>query len=101
MPKDLISVDHISGLKCDDTNDSQVRLPLFLRLVRGLEVLRFRFLLDPDLDPESHPKELESESCGSGSTLDPNQSDPNQSEMIIYLALFWDQYIKVGPISVI
>ena len=73
-----------------------------------LEVLRFRFLLDPDLDPESHPKELESESCGSGSTLDRNQAldpdplvDPNPSGMMIYLALFWDHYIKVGPISVI
>ena len=78
-----------------------------------LEVLRFRFLLDPDLDPESHPKELESESCGSGSTLDPNSAldpdpamdpdplvDPNPSGMIIYLAVFWDHYINsVGPIS--
>ena len=71
-----------------------------------LEVLRFRFLLDPDLDPESHPKELESESCGSGSTLDPNPAldpdplvDPNTSGMIIYLALFG--IIILGPITVI
>ena len=71
-----------------------------------LEVLRFRFLLDPDLDPESHPKELESESCGSGSTLDPNPAldpdplvHPNTSGMIIYLALFG--IIILGPITVI
>ena len=82
MPKDLISVDHISGLKCDDTNDSQVRLPLFLRLVRGLEVLRFRVFFDPDLDLESHPKELESESCGSGTTLDLGSGSSSGSKSI-------------------
>ena len=45
-----------------------------------LEVLRFHFLLDPDLDLESHLKEPESESHGSGSTLDLEpHPDPDQS----------------------
>ena len=38
-----------------------------------LEVLRFHFLVDPDPEPESHPKEPELESLGSGSVL---ESDP-------------------------
>ena len=78
------------------------------KMVNNRGVTKFRFLLDPDLDLESHPKELELKSCGSGSTLDSNPAldpdplvDPNPSGMIIYLALFWDHYIIVGPISVI
>ena len=45
-----------------------------------LEVLRFHFLVDPDPEPESHPKEPELESCGYGSKvdLDPH-SDPEPS----------------------
>ena len=38
-----------------------------------IEVLRFHFLVDPDPEPESHPKEPELESLGSGSVL---ESDP-------------------------
>ena len=65
-------------------------------------MLRFHFLLDQDLDPESYPGEQESESRGSGSLLDPNPSldrdpipdsdpmvDPNPLRMIKNFALFW------------
>ena len=72
-------------------------------------MLRFHFLLDPNLDPESYPEEPELESCDSGSMLDPNPAldsdpglepdppvDPNPLQKINYLALFWNHHINLA-----
>ena len=66
-------------------------------------MLLFHFLLDPNLEPESYPKELESESCGSGSMQDTNPaleesgSGSSSTELVLRMAHRKEKETKQEP----